>query len=145
MRFRSKVDSWLVAVTIVSGMAALAAGAVAFRDGTPGSLATMLLVVALVVALPISLIAATHYTFEGDALRIRSGPFRWTIPLAEIHGARPSRNLISSPALSLDRLRIDYGRGKYILVSPEDKAGFLRELSKRCPGVTVHDSGSRAP
>jgi membrane protein YdbS with pleckstrin-like domain len=145
MRFKSKVDSWLVAVAIVTGLGALAAGAVAFREGSPGSLLTFLVVVALVVALPISLLAGTHYTFDGDALRIRSGPFRWNIPLAEIRGVQPTRNPLSSPALSLDRLRITYGPGRFIMISPENKEGFLRELAKRCPGVTVSDSGPRTP
>jgi hypothetical protein len=145
MRFKSKVDSWLVVVVIVSGMAALAAGAVAFREGTPGSLATLLLIVVLVVALPISLLAATHYTFEETVLRIRSGPFRWTIPLIEIQGVRPSRSLLSSPALSTDRLRIEYGKGKYILISPEDKEGFVRELESRRPGLAKAPSAARVP
>jgi membrane protein YdbS with pleckstrin-like domain len=145
MRFKSKVDSWLVAVVIVTGMAALAAGAVVLREGAPGGLLTMLLLVALVVALPIWLLAATDYAFEQTALRIRSGPFRWTIRLDEIRSVQPTRNPLSSPALSLDRLRITYGGGKFIMISPEDKAGFLQELRKRCPGVTFADSGSRAP
>jgi membrane protein YdbS with pleckstrin-like domain len=145
MRFKSKVDSWLVVVVIVTGLAALAAGGVAFREGAPGSLLTLLVVVALVIALPVSLLAATHYTFEGDALRIRSGPFRWSISLAEIRGVQSTRNPLSSPALSLDRLRITYGPGKFIMISPENQDGFLRELAKRCPGITVRDSGTRSP
>ena len=39
----------------------------------------------------------------------------------------------------LDRLRIDYGRGRAIMISPEDKRGFLIELERRSgpPGVEV--------
>jgi hypothetical protein len=38
---------------------------------------------------------------------------------------------LTSPAFSLDRLRIEYGRGRWIMISPRDKDGFLRELEVR--------------
>ena len=41
---------------------------------------------------------------------------------------RPTRNPLSSPALSLDRLRIDYGSGRSIMVSPEDKDKFIGDI-----------------
>ncbi|MCZ2156874.1 MAG: PH domain-containing protein [Bryobacterales bacterium] len=77
------------------------------------------------------MLASTYYVFEGGILRVRCGPLRWSIPLDHIHRVEPSRNSRSSPALSLDRLRIDYGCGKFVLVSPEDKEGFLREINAR--------------
>ena len=39
-------------------------------------------------------------------------------------------NWLSGPALSLDRLRIDYGRGRSLLVSPKERERFVSELSK---------------
>jgi uncharacterized membrane protein YdbT with pleckstrin-like domain len=145
MRFRSKVDSWFVAVLVVSGVGALVACGVALGEGPPGGVFAAVVSVAFVMALPIWLLAATDYTIENSALRIRSGPFRWSIRLDEIRSVQPTRNPLSSPALSLDRLRITYGAGKFIMISPEDKAGFLRELEKRCPGVTAAASGPGAP
>lgn len=144
MRFKSKVDSWFVAVLIVAALGALAACGLAVREGPPGSAFAAVLIVSLAMALPIWLLAATDYVLEADELRIRSGPFRWRIRLEEIQSVQPSRNPLSSPALSLDRLRITYGPGKYILISPEDKTGFLRELEKRRPGVSAVPSGSAA-
>jgi hypothetical protein len=43
----------------------------------------------------------------------------------------PTRNPLSSPALSLDRLRIEYGQGRAIMISPADKGPFLRALEER--------------
>lgn len=54
------------------------------------------------------------------------------VPLREIRLVRSTRNPLSSPALSLDRLRIEYGR-RAIMISPDDKARFLEELQKRMP------------
>jgi hypothetical protein len=42
-----------------------------------------------------------------------------------------TRNPLSSPAMSLDRLRIEYGQGKAIMISPEPRAEFLRQLEHR--------------
>ena len=57
---------------------------------------------------------------------------RYKVPLAEVTAVRSTRNPLSSPALSLDRLEITYGRRR-IMISPEDKARFLKELEARCP------------
>jgi hypothetical protein len=35
---------------------------------------------------------------------------------------------LSSPACSLGRLRIEYGRSRSILISPKNREDFLREL-----------------
>jgi hypothetical protein len=36
-----------------------------------------------------------------------------------------------APALSLDRLRIDYGDGRSLMISPADKQGFLCDFAAR--------------
>ena len=55
---------------------------------------------------------------------------------SSIAGVRPTRSALSSPALSLDRLRIDHGAGgrRTVLVSPADRAGFVQALQLP-PGV----------
>lgn len=81
--------------------------------------------------LPLWILAATDYTLEAGELRARSGPFRWRVPLRDITAITPTRSLLSSPALSLDRLRIDYGRGRALMISPADRQGFLGALEQR--------------
>ena len=76
-------------------------------------------------------LAATDYTLTDTDLRVRSGPFRWRVPLHEIRSIAPTHNPLSSPALSLDRLRIEHGERKWLMISPRDKDGFLRELESR--------------
>jgi len=81
----------------------------------------------------VSLTLRTHYTVLDGQLVIVSGPFRWRIPLSEITGVEPSRAPWSSPALSLDRLKISYGERRWVLVSPADKRGFLQALGRPAP------------
>lgn len=83
------------------------------------------------LVIPVWIFIGTSYTFTGRDLVIRSGPARWEIPVASIESITPTRNLRSSPALSLDRLQLDYGDGQRVLVSPRDKDAFLAELERR--------------
>jgi len=77
---------------------------------------------------PAWIFATTRYDLSGGTLIIRSGPFRWSIPVADIKSITPTRNPLSSPALSLDRLRIEYGRERAVMISPNQKEAFLRAL-----------------
>jgi hypothetical protein len=48
----------------------------------------------------------------------------------------PTRNPLSSPALSLDRLHIRYGGSRMgIMISPVNKAVFLQDLAARVDGL----------
>ena len=45
---------------------------------------------------------------------------------------------VASPACSLDRLQIRYGKSRLgMMISPQDKAGFLRDLVARSPGLKL--------
>jgi hypothetical protein len=68
------------------------------------------------------------------SLLIRCGPFRWTVPIDSITAVEETRNPLSSPALSLDRLRIRYGKQRQVMVSPADKAGFMKAIGKDLQG-----------
>ena len=135
MHFKSKVDAWFYAVLI--GSVIVVIGAVLPIVQQP-SLVNFIFVgsVLLVAAgLPLWLLAGTRYLVEDGMLTIRSGPFKWSIRLDEIRSVQPSRSLLSSPALSLDRLKIVYGAGKQVLVSPRDREAFLRAIG--------HETGTR--
>jgi membrane protein YdbS with pleckstrin-like domain len=130
-RFSSKVDSWLVPVMVLA-MAGLLAALIGVLV-TPNPWPVRALVAAVSVAVVLLLFAVfrgTHYTITEQELRIVSGPFRWTVPIDEITAVAPSRNPLSSPALSLDRLKISYGKRKFVLISPSDKAGFMRAMER---------------
>lgn len=128
-RFQSKVDRWLAAVLILSLLMMLAA----LIAMTTEVLREPSLVVAIVlVILGIVLIAwvglATYYEVNRTTLKVVSGPIRWRIPLADITAVEETRSPLSAPALSLDRLRIRYGDKRSIVVSPKDKAKFIKKL-----------------
>ncbi len=129
-RFKSKIDRWLLYLLIaVMVFEVVVMSAAAMLAGGPLEATFLILAALLIVGLLGSMLIGTHYTVDGDTLRIACGPFRWKVPIDAIDSVEPSRNPLSSPALSLDRLRIQYGKRR-ILVSPADKAGFLRAIGQ---------------
>jgi hypothetical protein len=91
----------------------------------------------LVPVLIVTLLAwPTRYELHEHELVIRSGVIRYRIPYSDIRAVTPSRNPLSAPAWSLDRLRIDRKRG-FALISPQDKDGFLRALAERARQLTL--------
>lgn len=136
-RFVSRRDPWLVVLLWLTVLTILGVGGSLWMEPGPFFAHVTVSILSLIVsALVLWVLYGTHYTFEHESLAVRSGPFKWAVPLDQIRSVSPTRNPLSSPACSLDRLAIDYGK-KQIMVSPHDKAGFLQELSHRRPGVDV--------
>lgn len=74
----------------------------------------------------------TRYIIQDEILTIHSLFLKWRIPLANIQKISKTNNSISSPALSLDRLKIEYikdGKIKQVLVSPRDQQAFSKVVN----------------
>lgn len=129
--FPSKIDTWLFAVVAIAALGALAACAVLLSAPVPRGWMVAIPLFLSTVGLPVWLFTTTNYQFRGEELLVRSGPFTWRVPIRQIKSVSDTRNPLSSPALSLDRILIAYGEGKSIMVSPKDRQGFLAELKVR--------------
>ncbi len=128
-KFKSKVDRWiLVLILVVIVVQVVAVTAAIAEAGEPGMITSLILAMIGIVALMVWLLLGTHYTVDRGIIRIVSGPFRWKVPVEDITSVRATRNPLSSPALSLDRLSIRYGKRRRIMISPADKAGFLKAI-----------------
>src|SRR5262245_18357580 len=138
--YPSKVDSWVVALLGTVIVFEIGLG-LFFAAWTPPPKAVAYTVAAFSLALAGFLawiLTSTEYDVGDGELRARSGPFRFRVPLDAIVGVRPTRNPISSPAFSLDRLQVDYqrnGRKRFFRTSPKDKERFLEELASLVPGL----------
>jgi Bacterial PH domain len=128
--FRSKIDGKFKALAFVMPCVALVALATSPRIAVLWMPAIAILLITVVV---VWVTLATYYEFRGEALVAHSGPFSWRIPLKDISAVRESNSVRSGPALSMDRLEITYRNGRVLLVSPEDKPGFLAALRRRAP------------
>lgn len=100
-----------------------------------------LLILVPVILFIVHLLLRTDYTIDGDHLRIRCGIFRYApIEISSITRITETRNPLSSPALSLDRLDIRYGNRRQVMISPKEKAAFIEAIREINPAV---ESGSK--
>ena len=130
-RFKSKIDRWLLILLIaIIVFEVIVMSIAALQAGDPRAAVGLVVTALLIVALIGSLLIGTHYTVAGNTLRVASGPFRWKVPIDQIQSVEATRSPLSSPALSLDRLRIRYGKNRRIMVSPADRRGFLKAIGQ---------------
>ncbi|MGE0608145.1 MAG: PH domain-containing protein [Pirellulales bacterium] len=137
--FRSKIDLWLGVLLVGGAVVELSVAVAMLVSPVPWSWA-IALPAAAVAGFMLWVLFGTCYTLGDNELLIRSGPFKWRVALADIEEIRPTRNPLSAPACSLDRLRIAFRRrGKLAatMVSPADKTGFLAALSQAAPHVRI--------
>ncbi|MGX5913241.1 PH domain-containing protein [Aliidiomarina sp. Khilg15.8] len=125
--YRSKIDTWLLVAIIFVVASSLYACIEILRTET--NMLSLLVIGGLGVILPVWLLAGTGYVLHSEQLVVHAGPFRWRVPLKDITSITPTRNPLASPALSLDRLRIEYGHGKWVMISPRDKEQLMRDIT----------------
>ena len=133
LRFRSRIDAWIGGV-ILFGMllsAALTIGLL-LQKGI-ASLATVPL---LVAGLSLWLLVDTWYGIDDKELIVRHGPFRTSVPISNIRAIRPTRTVVSAPALSLDRLEVIHATGT-LVISPLDQVNFIRVIKARNGAVEI--------
>lgn len=144
--FKSRIDTWVRVVFIA--VLITDAGAFLAVSLTDPSIAWTGAIAAAPSALLVgSIWAFTSYRFEGETLRVRSGPFRWTVPLGAVTSVKRTRSAASAPALSLNRLAIEWseeGRKRSVVVSPDQEQAFIDELRRRSPRARIDTATGRA-
>lgn len=94
----------------------------------------------LVTLLILYLCLQTKYVVTDTILTVSVGFFmNRTIPIQEIRCIYKTRTPFGSPALSLDRIEIFYGKSRSIVISPKDQAMFVRQLRKINPNIKYFD------
>jgi hypothetical protein len=131
-RFPSKRDLWLVIVLWGATLALVYASMDVATSPTPVMFKALFLLICISSAVLMPwILYGTSYALTEEALLIRCGPFRKRVLVSAIQAVTPSRNPMSSPACSLDRLHIKYrGSRLGVLVSPSDKQSFLQDLAR---------------
>jgi hypothetical protein len=151
-----KTDWWiggllaLIAAALVVGAGTLIGVAVVAGQYAALAPGTVLL---LVGGMLVWILRGTNSEITETSLIIRSGPFRWTVPLDAIEEVVPQTHWYAGPALewnfglAVKGIRIRYrkksgGLTWPIRIAPRDRAAFLLELAERLPGLEVKDDGS---
>ncbi len=134
MRVNSKIDLW-VSIIIWGGILIMAGTIALFHDQAIINYAIGLPTIVLLLWIYFG----TYYELRDEYLYCKCGPFSEKIPYPKIKSVKFSRNMLSSMALSLDRIEVkQHGKG-YVLgttyVSPENREQFMSELISRCKNL----------
>ncbi|WP_339887700.1 PH domain-containing protein [uncultured Flavobacterium sp.] len=124
--FKSKIDWWLVGIIIIVFAYPIIDGILSKQYALSY---TMLAILGLIGIM----FSKIKYVIVGKILKI------WWIKV-EIQTIRKiykTRNPLSSPALSLDRIAIVYNKYDEVLISPKNKKEFIDELLKINPDIVV--------
>ncbi len=130
--YKTRIDRWLIVVLLVPMLLVVGLGFYLYPSFPAEALmcwGTLLFSASLVAVIGFP----CEYTLDTDHLLIRSGVIRYRIPYADITHVAKSNSLWSSPAWSLQRIKIDYGTRKFILVSPQDRDAFINALQSKTP------------
>ncbi|MDC5188212.1 PH domain-containing protein [Acinetobacter baumannii] len=131
--YRSKIDSWLIIFLAISSLFLLVLIYSNFDIQTLYEdlfFLVLLSSLALLIWLPIP---TTYYVVDSEILRIHSIFLKWEIPLNAIQKIEQTSDSLSAPALSLDRIKIEYkkdGMYKSVMVSPQHKVDFIKQISR---------------
>ena len=137
--YESKRDGWIVVLLWAAVIVMLIAAGDIWVAHVPFAFRLLVSVLlTLVAAFVLWVLYGTRYTLTETTLIIQSGPFRWVIDLESISEISPTRNPLSSPACSLDRLHIRYRPNPTgLMISPREKTDFLRDLMALSPGLKM--------
>ena len=130
--FRSKIDWWVLGFIISMTGLLLQLLLTMYAKGTIVQYPEHTTVYILTIILLWSPLFTTRYDLDTEMLKVRSLFFKWTIPLTDIQKVSATDHLDVSPALSLQRLRIEYlknGQKQVILISPKKIDAFRQALS----------------
>jgi hypothetical protein len=90
----------------------------------------------LIFAYILHLFFNTHYTIENSKFKVKCGIFNYKpIDVEKIKEISNTKNIISSPAPSFDRIKIRYGKFNELIISPKDKLNFISDLIKINPNI----------
>lgn len=131
-RYKSKIDLWLIIIlTLVFG------GIVIFSVIKKEWIGFIIAIIPTIFIW--NMFRSTYYIVTEEELIIRCGIFyKLVIKITDIRKISESNDLISSPALSIDRLEILYNRFDTILISPKKKYEFLQSIETLKPDIEIN-------
>ncbi|MDW5290799.1 PH domain-containing protein [Formosa sp. PL04] len=108
-----------------------------FQDQPIEAILSVSGILALVFTLCLYLNLSTEYIiYESGNLKIKTGIFySKVVEINKIKSIAKSSNFVSSPAPSLDRIELTYGKFDVIIISPKQKIEFAQALIKLNPSI----------
>jgi hypothetical protein len=128
--FKSKIDWWFGLILVYPIFVSITAMIKGEWIGLLGLVG--------VVGFILILSKTTQYIINENELIVKS---TWIvnerIAISKITKIEKSNSILSSPALSLDRVLVRYNKYDEILISPKERQSFIDELLKINPNIEV--------
>lgn len=143
--YKSAVDWWIGAVLVFAAAMVpllLALAIIGFGRDYVGT-AILAVSAAMMAAILSGLVYPVRYTTTPDRLIVQSGMVKYRIDYPDISTIEPTRAAWSSPALSLDRLKVKYGNS-WLMISPAERKQFLEDIQRRAPQLHATSEGGLA-
>ena len=79
---------------------------------------------------------STYYEIDDGVLRVKCGfLLNLSIPISSITKIEATKNPISAPATSFDRLEVFYNKFESVIISPKEKRAFIAHLKQMNPRI----------
>ena len=128
--YESGVDLWIVIMLMITPIFAAGLGLYLLLDGKQGD-AMILFITAVATLLVTAMFTCPcRYTMLDDSLAVRCGIIGYKIPYDQIESVRPSRTILSGPALSMRRVLVVTTRKRKHILSPRERDEFIQDLQE---------------
>jgi hypothetical protein len=129
--FKSKVG-YELAVPVLSLLIGLFFFMV-FMKILPGAI-----IILLCTSFILHLFTSTYYQINGNQLIVKSSfVVNLNIDIASIKKITKTNSALSSPAMSMDRIEITYGKYDSVIISPKNKMEFIQEITSINPNIII--------
>ena len=99
---------------------------------------TGLLISTAVILFTLHLFLNTYYVIDGEFLVVKSGMiFNKKVDINSVKSIKETKTIISAPALSFDRLEVNWGQYTGVVISPRDKKKFVEHMTRINPLIDV--------
>ena len=128
--YRSKVDWWLGGLLVFCLILPVWIAVVEFMD--EGQIDMWMLVFELFMLLLLAPLFFIKYTLYDKHLKVQCGFYgTYRIKYDSITSIKKTMNPLSSAAMSLKRIQIDYTPGGMILISPKNRDEFIKIINEK--------------
>ncbi|PEC48056.1 PH domain-containing protein [Bacillus sp. AFS096315] len=141
MKFKVKKNPLLVVLILSLIPIIISVPIISFIEADRTGIIISLVVFVFLLPILIVLVWAlfnTYHELTETEFKSKFGFITILIPYSEIRTVNFSNNPVSSPAWTFKRLKIEYQKYGFALLSlPKDEEIFLQEIKKRCPNATI--------
>ncbi|MEY8391942.1 hypothetical protein D3Z36_03190 [Lachnospiraceae bacterium] len=137
MRFKGKISKWFYGVMIFVAVILIPIIVLAIINAEAFVFAFSLAVLAFLEIFCTSIVVRNFAELKSESLLIVFGFIRLRILYNDIKEIRTTNDPSSSLAASYDRIKIQYGNGKTVMIALHNREEFYKEIQKKTSDIRI--------